>query len=69
MEAEHDSAGEALEQFRALTDGYTVPEWGCNTYRSMVHELEMLEKDMHQHIHKENNILFPRAIALEKSLS
>jgi regulator of cell morphogenesis and NO signaling len=69
MESEHESAGRALEQFRTLTDDYTVPEWGCNTYRSLVHELSVLEQDMHQHIHKENNILFPKAIALEKTLN
>ncbi|HKK20406.1 MAG TPA: iron-sulfur cluster repair di-iron protein [candidate division Zixibacteria bacterium] len=69
MESEHESAGRALEQFRTLTDNYTVPDWGCNTYRSLVHELSVLEQDMHQHIHKENNILFPKAIALEESLS
>ena len=69
MEAEHESAGNALEQFRALTDSYTVPEWGCNTYRSMVAELEKLEQNMHRHVHKENNILFPRAIELEAELS
>ncbi|MBX7254924.1 MAG: iron-sulfur cluster repair di-iron protein [Candidatus Hydrogenedentes bacterium] len=66
MEAEHDSAGEALEAIRTLTDGFTPPDWACNTYRATLDGLHELELDMHQHIHKENNILFPRALALER---
>jgi len=67
MEAEHDSAGNALERIRELTDTYTLPEWGCNTYRAMLDGLRELELDLHQHIHKENNVLFPKAIALEEA--
>ena len=65
MEAEHDSAGNALEALRDRTDNFTVPEWGCNTYRAMLDALETFESNMHTHVHKENNILFPRAIAAE----
>jgi len=65
MELEHDQAGAALAQFRALTDGFNPPEWACNIYRAMLDALAGLEHDLHQHVHKENNILFPRAIALE----
>lgn len=61
MEHEHDSAGEALARMRELTDDYAVPADACNSYRAMLHDLERLEEDMHAHIHKENNILFPRA--------
>lgn len=66
MEFEHDEAGVALGQLRQLTDNYTPPEWACNTYRAMLDGLLNFEQDMHQHIHKENNVLFPKAIALEK---
>lgn len=66
MEFEHDEAGVALGQLRQLTDNYTAPEWACNTYRTMLDSLLNFEQDMHQHIHKENNVLFPKAIALEK---
>jgi regulator of cell morphogenesis and NO signaling len=66
MEFEHDEAGNALAQLRQLTDDFTPPEWACNTYRAMLDALATFEQDMHQHIHKENNVLFPRAIALEQ---
>jgi regulator of cell morphogenesis and NO signaling len=65
MEFEHDQAGSALERLRQLTDGYTPPDWACNTYRAMLDALVYLERDMHQHVHKENNALFPRALAME----
>jgi len=65
MVAEHDSAGQALGGMRQLTGGYTPPEDACNTFRAFYFELERMERDLHQHIHLENNILFPRAIALE----
>jgi len=69
MEHEHDSAGDAMARFKELTDGYTPPEWACNTYRAMVDGLAAFERDMHQHVHKENNVLFPRALELEASRS
>jgi regulator of cell morphogenesis and NO signaling len=62
---EHDSAGEALFQLRRLTGDYTPPEDACNTFRALYFELAEMERDLHRHIHLENNILFPRAIALE----
>ena len=65
MEREHDAAGDMLGRIRTLTDEYTVPAWGCNTYRAMVEGLRHLEADTHQHIHKENNILFPLAVEAE----
>lgn len=65
MEREHDSAGDALGRFRDLTDDYTPPEWACNTYRAMVDGLAAFERDMHLHVHKENNVLFPRALERE----
>lgn len=69
MEYEHDSAGGALERFRELTDDYIPPDWGCNTFRAMCEAFAALELDMHQHVHKENNVLFPKAIAREEDLN
>ncbi|MGE0432780.1 MAG: iron-sulfur cluster repair di-iron protein [Planctomycetota bacterium] len=63
MLQEHDDAGEALRQIRDLTENYIVPQDACNTWRALWHGLEALEADLHQHIHLENNILFPRALA------
>lgn len=65
MEHEHDDAGEALRLMHELTDGYTPPADACNTFRAALDGLRELEQDMHQHVHKENNILFPRALELE----
>ena len=63
LQSEHDSAGAALARFRALTDDYTPPEWACNTFRALYDGLHQLEKTMHQHVHKENNLLFVKALA------
>lgn len=68
MEMEHDSAGAALATMRQLTGGYKAPADACNTFRALLAGLEDVESDMHQHVHKENNILFPRAIMLESEL-
>lgn len=65
MEHEHDQAGAELAVLREATDGYTPPEWACNTYRAMLDSLERLEADMHQHVHKENNVLFPKTLNRE----
>jgi regulator of cell morphogenesis and NO signaling len=62
MEHEHDSAGDALRKLRELTNDFTPPEIACNTWRALWHGLAALEQDTHQHIHLENNILFPRAL-------
>lgn len=68
MEREHDSAGQALERLRALTHDFAPPAGACNTYRAMLDGLAELTTDLHLHIHKENNILFPRAIERETAL-
>ncbi|MDZ4784309.1 MAG: iron-sulfur cluster repair di-iron protein [Planctomycetia bacterium] len=68
MEDEHRSAGNALAKMRDLTNGYRPPADACSTWLALWHGLEALEADLHLHIHKENNILFPRAAALESSL-
>jgi len=62
MEDEHDSAARALRKLRDLTEGYEPPDEACNTYRAWLDGLRELEADMHRHVHKENNILFPKAI-------
>lgn len=63
LESEHDQAGAALVRLHELTDGYTPPEWACNTFRALYDGLAELEQETHQHVHKENNILFPRALS------
>jgi regulator of cell morphogenesis and NO signaling len=63
MEAEHDSAGEALRRFSALTEGYQPPADACGTLLALLDGLADLERDLHLHIHKENNLLFPRTRA------
>lgn len=61
MEVEHDNAGGALRRMRAITEDYKLPDDACNGYRALFHGLTALESDLHMHIHKENNVLFPRA--------
>ena len=65
MEHEHDDAGRALSRIRELTSDHEPPEGACNTFRALYAQLAELEADLHTHIHLENNILFPRAAALE----
>jgi regulator of cell morphogenesis and NO signaling len=69
MEHEHDDAGVALRHMRELTGGYQVPTDGCTSFQALFEGLAALEADLHTHIHKENNILFPRAAALERALA
>lgn len=68
LETEHTAAGDALATIRALTHDFAPPSDTCNTHRAMLFALQELETDMHQHVHKENSILFPRAVAREKEL-
>ncbi len=63
MEHEHERAGADLEKIRTITGNYTAPANACNTFRAMLDALRELEIDTHIHVHKENNILFPRAMA------
>lgn len=65
MMMEHDRAGEVSKSIRKLSSDYAVPADGCLSYQTLYDALEALEKDLHQHIHLENNILFPRAIEME----
>lgn len=66
MMFEHDAAGDILRELRATTSDYSVPPDGCISYRTLYEALEGFEKDLHQHIHLENNVLFPRAVELEQ---
>ena len=65
MMQEHDSAGAALATLRAATASYTAPPDGCTTFTGYYGQLAVLERELHEHIHLENNILFPKAAALE----
>jgi regulator of cell morphogenesis and NO signaling len=68
MEMEHESVGDATARIRALTDGYRIPKDACTTYRICLQELEAFERDLHEHVHLENNILFPKAKRLESEI-
>lgn len=65
MMQEHDSAGDALRSLRTITKEYAVPEDACISYHTLYKALQGFEADLHQHIHLENNILFPRTVAME----
>jgi len=69
MEHEHDTARQASATLRRLLDDYRPPEDACPTYCALLDRLARLEGDLHRHIHKENNLLFPRAAQLEESLA
>lgn len=62
METEHDHAGQALFEIRRITNNYTAPEDACTTHQVCLQELKAFENDLHQHVHLENNILFPMAL-------
>jgi len=64
LEHDHEWAGSALGRMRELTDGYDLEQAMCNTHRATLDGLRELELDLHQHIHEENNVLFPRALAV-----
>ena len=66
MLADHDDAGALLARMRTLSVDYAAPADACPTYRALYHGLEEFERDLHQHVHLENNILFPRALEAER---
>ncbi|MCX2837178.1 iron-sulfur cluster repair di-iron protein [Salinimicrobium sp. MT39] len=68
METEHEDAGELLRRIAKLSNNYTPPQGACNTYKAYYAKLEEFEQDLHQHVHLENNILFPKSLLLEKEL-
>ena len=67
MEHEHDSAGNALHTLKEISRGYTAPPDACVSYQTLYKALAEFEADLHQHIHLENNILFPRALEMEEA--
>jgi regulator of cell morphogenesis and NO signaling len=68
MEFEHEQAGSILHRIRQLCNNYLPPVDACTTYKILYQMLESFEKDLHQHIHLENNILFPKALRLREAL-
>jgi regulator of cell morphogenesis and NO signaling len=69
MEDEHKAVGDILATLSELTNNYNPPEYACTTYKLAFLELKDFEENLHQHIHLENNLLFPKAIELEKNKS
>lgn len=69
LREEHEHVGGLFKRIRTLTGDFGVPEDGCASYRAMLAGIEEMELDLHEHIHKENNVLFPRALELERTLS
>ena len=68
MMSEHESAGDALKEIRSASSNFKTPDDACISFKTLYQALEGIEQDLHQHIHLENNILFPRAIELEGSI-
>ncbi|MFQ5446838.1 MAG: iron-sulfur cluster repair di-iron protein [Saprospiraceae bacterium] len=69
MEHEHETVGNWFKEIARISGNYTSPADGCTTYRVAFATLKEFEEDLHKHIHLENNILFPRAIALENEMA
>ena len=69
MMREHDAVGQILRELRALTSDYKVPPDACISYQTLYEAMENFEKDLHQHIHLENNVLFPKALELENTFT
>jgi regulator of cell morphogenesis and NO signaling len=67
MMSEHDTAGDLLRELRAAARDFRAPDDACISFRTLYRALEDFEKDLHQHIHLENNLLFPRAVELESA--
>jgi regulator of cell morphogenesis and NO signaling len=65
MMKEHDAAGELVKQIRKASSDYTAPADACTSYKALYQDLREFEADLHQHVHLENNILFPRAVEME----
>jgi regulator of cell morphogenesis and NO signaling len=69
MEQEHESANHIMEELRNLTRGFEPPEWGCITHIALFAGIREFEADLKQHVHLENDVLFPRAIQMEAELN
>lgn len=68
MMEDHDAEGERFRRIDALSGGYVNPPDGCATYSTALNMLHEFEQDLHRHVHLENNILFPKAVALEEEI-
>ena len=68
MEEDHDHAGDIFKRISKLTNAYQTPEDACNTFKALYAKLEEFEDDLYQHVHLENNILFPKARYIESRL-
>ena len=68
LEKEHDFVGRCLDKIRELSNGYAIPSDGCASYQLLYKMIQEFEDDLHIHIHLENNILFPKAVAMEKEI-
>lgn len=66
MRMEHEEVGELLSQMRKISNDYALPDGACPSFTALYHRFAEFERDLHQHIHLENNVLFPRAIELEQ---
>lgn len=66
MEADHEMAGELLASMASITDNFTPPQGACNSFQLLYAKLRDLQDDLHIHVHLENNILFPKALALQE---
>jgi regulator of cell morphogenesis and NO signaling len=69
MMSEHDAAGDILRSIRQASSDFTVPPDACISYQTLYRALKELEADLHQHIHLENNILFPQAVEIERAVN
>ncbi|HEY6466666.1 MAG TPA: iron-sulfur cluster repair di-iron protein [Candidatus Acidoferrales bacterium] len=69
MMKEHDAAGELVKQIRSLSGSYTPPMGACTTFRALYQSLKEFDADLHQHVHLENNVLFPRAVEAEATVA
>ena len=69
MEMEHELVGKNLAEIRDLSNNYTLPADACASYNLLYNLLNEFEEDLHLHIHLENNILFPKALQMEKELN
>ena len=67
MEAEHQSAGRIMLELRELTDGFKQPDDACSTYAACLPEFEAFERDLHTHVHLENNLFFPEGVGARDS--
>lgn len=65
---EHDAADRMIEELRSLTDEFEPPKWACGTYVALYGGMHAFEADFRQHVHLENDLLFPRAIEIESAL-